>query len=113
MVVIAAAVSVDVTQGAQISGITELVPNGAITFEEGERVLGHFAGEPENNNRDSFGDDFIRFNKKWLPDLCLEDSDNDGRTNGQELGDPDRAEGGRVGVGGGQHGSVGARRGGW
>ena len=27
--------------------------------------------------------------QKWTKELCREDSDGDGRTNGQELGDPD------------------------
>ncbi|XP_041368429.1 uncharacterized protein LOC121382865 [Gigantopelta aegis] len=35
-----------------------------------------------------FGKDFKQV-KKWTRELCRKDSDGDGRTNGQELGDPD------------------------
>ncbi|XP_041368430.1 DBH-like monooxygenase protein 2 homolog [Gigantopelta aegis] len=35
-----------------------------------------------------FGEDF-KLVKKWTRELCRKDSDGDGRTNGQELGDPD------------------------
>lgn len=36
-----------------------------------------------------FGEDFRSNNFEWSVSLCLKDSDGDGRTNGQELGDPD------------------------
>lgn len=32
--------------------------------------------------------DFKNAGKKWTVDLCKKDSDGDGFTNGQELGDP-------------------------
>ncbi|KAJ8304199.1 hypothetical protein KUTeg_017782 [Tegillarca granosa] len=35
-----------------------------------------------------FGQDFERYGKIWNKALCNRDSDGDGRTNGQELGDP-------------------------
>ncbi|KAK6184054.1 hypothetical protein SNE40_006595 [Patella caerulea] len=35
-----------------------------------------------------FGEDFKRHNKEWSRDLCMLDSDKDGNTNGEELGDP-------------------------
>nr|KAG5700456.1 hypothetical protein BaRGS_013943 [Batillaria attramentaria] len=40
-------------------------------------------------HRNQFGKDFARFNHTWTADLCRLDSDGDGLTNGQELGDPD------------------------
>lgn len=36
-----------------------------------------------------FTQDFEIAKFKWSTDLCQKDSDQDGRTNGQELGDPD------------------------
>jgi len=38
--------------------------------------------------RNSFGEDFERNGKKWDRCLCEKDSDGDGQTNGEELGDP-------------------------
>ncbi|XP_046366878.2 tyramine beta-hydroxylase-like [Haliotis rufescens] len=38
--------------------------------------------------RNTFGEDYGKI-KQWTPELCRMDSDNDGLTNGQELGDPD------------------------
>jgi hypothetical protein len=35
-----------------------------------------------------FGEDFKTANYEWTPTLCLHDSDQDGVTNGEELGDP-------------------------
>ncbi|ESO91706.1 hypothetical protein LOTGIDRAFT_233457 [Lottia gigantea] len=38
--------------------------------------------------RNQFGKDFLAAGKKWTEELCRKDSDADGKTNGQELGDP-------------------------
>ncbi|BFZ05845.1 hypothetical protein BsWGS_08884 [Bradybaena similaris] len=38
--------------------------------------------------RNAFGLAFAAADHKWTKDLCLADSDGDGKTNGQELGDP-------------------------
>ncbi|KAI8771023.1 DBH monooxygenase protein 2, partial [Biomphalaria glabrata] len=49
--------------------------------------LGHlnpYGGGPRN----PFGEAFQKAGYKWTHDLCIQDSDGDGRTNGQELGDP-------------------------
>lgn len=35
-----------------------------------------------------FGLDFAALGKRWSRDLCAKDSDGDGRSNGEELGDP-------------------------
>ena len=39
--------------------------------------------------RNRFGVDFDNNNKEWTKELCQKDSDSDGKTNGEELGDPD------------------------
>ncbi|XP_076454722.1 uncharacterized protein LOC143289580 [Babylonia areolata] len=39
-------------------------------------------------DRNPFGRDFAAHGMKWTPELCHADSDGDGRSNGQELGDP-------------------------
>jgi dopamine beta-monooxygenase len=38
--------------------------------------------------RNTFGADFSLAGHKWTQELCSKDSDGDGKTNGQELGDP-------------------------
>ncbi|XP_076468958.1 dopamine beta-hydroxylase-like [Babylonia areolata] len=39
--------------------------------------------------RNPFGEDFAANGHKWTEALCRKDSDGDGRTNGEELGDPE------------------------
>ena len=39
--------------------------------------------------RNRFGVDFFENNMQWTKELCEKDSDSDGKTNGEELGDPD------------------------
>lgn len=72
----------------QVSGYSMYamrVPNGANV--PGVTALGHvdpvLAG-PMNE----FGMDMIDADFKWTKELCMKDSDGDGQTNGQELGDP-------------------------
>ncbi|CAL1525883.1 unnamed protein product [Lymnaea stagnalis] len=68
------------------------VPNGDNVGDPCQRggqwaAIGHqmiYGGGPRN----PFGDAFDRAGRNWTKALCLEDSDGDGRTNGQELGDP-------------------------
>ena len=38
--------------------------------------------------KNAFGKDFAAAGHKWTRELCMKDSDGDGRTNGEELGDP-------------------------
>ncbi|KAL4219112.1 hypothetical protein ACF0H5_021695 [Mactra antiquata] len=38
--------------------------------------------------RNQFGVDFNKHGKTWTREFCMLDSDNDGKTNGEELGDP-------------------------
>ncbi|CAG5125662.1 unnamed protein product, partial [Candidula unifasciata] len=42
-------------------------------------------------DRNTFGLDFQKAGYKWTPALCKSDSDGDGKTNGEELGDPNCA----------------------
>lgn len=39
--------------------------------------------------RNVFGEDFVKFGWRWTSELCHADSDGDGLTNGEEVGDPD------------------------
>jgi len=66
-----------------------LIPNGDKVTFDGEKWpgVGHsrvYGGGDLN----SFGRDFMRAGNTWTVELCNMDSDADGRTNGEELGDP-------------------------
>ncbi|KAK6967850.1 Tyramine beta-hydroxylase [Biomphalaria glabrata] len=50
--------------------------------------VGHF-NDQGTGFRNPFGEDFEKEGKMWTEALCRKDSDGDGLTNGQELGDPD------------------------
>lgn len=50
--------------------------------------VGHKA-QGGGGERNPFGLDFYSQGKTWTNDLCWKDSDGDGKTNGEELGDPD------------------------
>ena len=52
-------------------------------------AVGHVSAKANPNGRNSFGKDFSAAGNTWTINLCKMDSDNDGQTNGQELGDPD------------------------
>ncbi|KAL3670718.1 hypothetical protein V7S43_003906 [Phytophthora oleae] len=62
-----------------------LLPNGANV--KGFPALGHVNPEGGGANND-FGLDFASAGKSWTKEFCEKDSDGDGQTNGQELGDP-------------------------
>nr|KAG5700389.1 hypothetical protein BaRGS_029641 [Batillaria attramentaria] len=49
--------------------------------------VGHFNVDG-GGFRNPFGQDFDDAGKQWTESLCRKDSDGDGRTNGEELGDP-------------------------
>jgi len=55
---------------------------------ENVRALGHSNGFGGGRLND-FGEDFVKFGLIWNEKICRADSDGDGRTNGEELGDPD------------------------
>ncbi|RQM20882.1 hypothetical protein B5M09_010222 [Aphanomyces astaci] len=62
------------------------IPNG---FEvEGFSAVGHANKVGGGDALSSFGNDFIDAGYKWSKLLCAMDSDGDGATNGEELGDP-------------------------
>lgn len=50
--------------------------------------VGHFS-EAGGGHLNPFGQDFQTAGQTWTEALCRKDSDGDGKTNGQELGDPD------------------------
>ena len=61
------------------------IPNGANV--KGVAALGHV--DPEGGGaRNKFGLAFAAAGMEWTAELCKADSDGDGQTNGQELGDP-------------------------
>jgi len=66
------------------------IPNGALVAHDGQSwpAVGHTSpqGAPTLND---FGVAFQSAGHAWTVDLCRQDSDGDGLTNGQELGDPD------------------------
>ncbi|OWF51919.1 uncharacterized protein LOC110448415 [Mizuhopecten yessoensis] len=49
--------------------------------------VGHYGPEGQGP-QNQFGKDFAAAGKKWTKDLCMKDSDGDGKANGIELGDP-------------------------
>uniref|UniRef100_K3X113 Temptin Cys/Cys disulfide domain-containing protein n=1 Tax=Globisporangium ultimum (strain ATCC 200006 / CBS 805.95 / DAOM BR144) TaxID=431595 RepID=K3X113_GLOUD len=62
----------------------EMLPNGANTGVEALGHTNHIGG----GSLTAFGEDFAVAGHKWTKALCEKDSDGDGQTNGQELGDP-------------------------
>ncbi|CEG42390.1 atp-binding cassette superfamily [Plasmopara halstedii] len=61
------------------------VPNGANV--DGVKAIGH-TNSVGGGARNAFGTDFDDASHTWTTELCIEDSDGDGQTNGEELGDP-------------------------
>lgn len=68
------------------------IPNGNRVRHpcvEGQAWLGVGHTSPAGGgDRNPFGVDFNKHSLKWTRELCGKDSDGDGRTNGEELGDP-------------------------
>lgn len=62
------------------------IPNG--NNVPGATSIGHTSASG-GGVRNQFGMDFQSAGYQWTPGLCNLDSDGDGRTNGEELGDPD------------------------
>ncbi|DAZ99366.1 TPA: hypothetical protein N0F65_005217, partial [Lagenidium giganteum] len=62
------------------------VPNG--NKVKGVRAIGHSVPKGSNSKLNEFGVSFRNQGEKWTKALCMTDSDGDGQTNGQELGDP-------------------------
>ncbi|KAK3098156.1 hypothetical protein FSP39_016749 [Pinctada imbricata] len=69
------------------------IPNGAdvpdpCRTNEIWAAVGHVTATG-GTDRNPFGLDFVVQGKEWTEELCQMDSDGDGRSNGEELGDPD------------------------
>ncbi|DAZ96615.1 TPA: hypothetical protein N0F65_000181 [Lagenidium giganteum] len=62
------------------------IPNG--NSVPGINALGHVNGQTGGGTLNVFGSDFRAANFQWSTALCHHDSDSDGATNGEELGDP-------------------------
>lgn len=62
------------------------IPNGANV--PGVQAVGHKDAQGGSGSLNAFGNAFDKADKKWTASLCQADSDGDGQTNGQELGDP-------------------------
>ncbi|KAG2783155.1 hypothetical protein PC129_g14144 [Phytophthora cactorum] len=61
------------------------LPNGENV--KGVAALGH-VNVAGGGDRNEFGENFEQRGELWTKELCEADSDGDGQTNGQELGDP-------------------------
>ncbi|KAK1938081.1 Temptin [Phytophthora citrophthora] len=64
----------------------KLLPNGGNV--PNVPAIGHTDGTGDEDATNAFGDAFAEADYAWTKALCEADSDGDGQTNGQELGDP-------------------------
>ncbi|GMF33873.1 unnamed protein product [Phytophthora fragariaefolia] len=64
----------------------KLIPNAARVT--GVKAIGHKDVTGASSANNDFGKAFASADKTWTLDLCKADTDGDGQTNGQELGDP-------------------------
>ncbi|XP_048769884.1 temptin-like [Ostrea edulis] len=75
------------------AGFRLMIPNGINVPNPCTNVFGLWNAVGHNieiggGAANVFGADFVTANTKWTKDLCQKDSDMDGKTNGEELGDP-------------------------
>ncbi|EGZ21608.1 hypothetical protein PHYSODRAFT_495761 [Phytophthora sojae] len=63
-----------------------LIPNGGNVA--GASAIGHSDNTGRSSATNAFGKAFADAGKSWTLSLCQADTDGDGQTNGQELGDP-------------------------
>merc|ERR1719401_2158264 len=70
-------------------GFVGLIPNGAKVPGPRKPMASGHVNPMGHGERNQFGLDFHAAGKKWTKDLCRTDSDGDGKTNGEELGDPE------------------------
>ncbi|GMF61738.1 unnamed protein product [Phytophthora fragariaefolia] len=63
-----------------------MMPNGANVT--GFRAIGHPDGTGRSAATNNFGKAFANVGYAWTKEFCMNDTDGDGQTNGQELGDP-------------------------
>eukprot|EP00122_Pirum_gemmata_P007940 Pgem_evm1s7304 len=69
-------------------GYASNLPNGENILKFDKPRLGHENNADSPGGMSQFGKDFAAEAFIWTKDLCNKDSDNDGMTNGEELGDP-------------------------
>lgn len=74
------------TTVSALPGYVSRVPNGANV--PGTSAVGHTSPDGRNGYVNGFGSAFGDAGDKWAVALCRKDSDGDGQTNGEELGDP-------------------------
>jgi predicted ferric reductase len=67
-----------------------IIPNGGSVNFDGRAwdALGHNT-RTSGGELNPFGEAFLAAGRQWSGDLCKADSDKDGQSNGEELGDPD------------------------
>ncbi|KAK3593438.1 hypothetical protein CHS0354_020200 [Potamilus streckersoni] len=51
-------------------------------------AVGHYDPDHHTQSKNPFALDFAAAHHVWTQALCMKDSDRDGKTNGEELGDP-------------------------
>eukprot|EP00105_Crassostrea_gigas_P021620 XP_011440809.1 PREDICTED: temptin [Crassostrea gigas] len=70
----------------------DLIPNGYQVFNPCGanfwEAVGHYNAVHHTIDKNPFGKDFAAAGRQWTVDLCQKDSDGDGKSNGEELGDP-------------------------
>jgi len=78
------------TAARAFPGYAGSIPNGNAVVRNGQAWpgLGHELSGG-GGARNAFGQAFADAGRQWTPALCALDSDGDGQSNGQELGDPD------------------------
>ncbi|GMF40581.1 unnamed protein product [Phytophthora lilii] len=64
----------------------KMLPNGGNV--PNTPAIGHADGTGDEDATNAFGDAFAAADYAWTKELCEADTDGDGQTNGQELGDP-------------------------
>mmetsp|Transcript_11102 Transcript_11102/g.29459 ORF Transcript_11102/g.29459 Transcript_11102/m.29459 type:complete len:133 (-) Transcript_11102:87-485(-) len=70
-------------------GFVGAIPNGHRVPGARQPMASGHVNPHGHGDRNQFGIDFQAAGSKWTRELCLKDSDGDGRHNGEELGDPE------------------------
>ncbi|RLN47965.1 hypothetical protein BBJ28_00001683 [Nothophytophthora sp. Chile5] len=86
LVIAATTATLLTTQTEASKSFVARLPNGANV--PNVPAIGHSDGTGDSSATNSFGDAFASAGKSWTAELCQADTDGDGQTNGQELGDP-------------------------
>jgi hypothetical protein len=91
VVVVAAAAALLATLAAGREEFLGRIPNGYAHKDAASGIACAAVGHAQcgsGNPRNSFGTDFHSEHNQWTKAVCEKDSDGDGQTNGEELGDP-------------------------